>query len=452
MRIKQIITPLSYSFAVFIAAIGVFALPELNRSIGRTSVVSAATNSAASPASDSIAIYSWNLSDGGQPLISLPDHVGAGVDLSLSYSLDQFEFPLFQSVYYNQSARKYILMVIAKQGRRAQFLDLKTQPQSGAGAELNFSESGRNKLLKTKEGTVYTFATLGDGELHCSQIKDRNGLIINLHYNLQASLAQIDDVSGRRIEFSYTDDYVSAITQTWGPSAIKKQTWAITDDRTLIAQPIVSSSSTALVAKHIPSNATKPGYTAQMAADDLTLAAIFGGPGAVAAANGFEPTQLGNQYPLYRGDLIGDDGVLRRGHLSFAMHLYGNANGTGESPLYVPAGFTSHSSVPTPTDAAVLFYYPRLGRLTNVTLAVFHVADFQLSDEGARVRIGNIGGPGGSIGTYKHSHIEFYRGDTGGLPSLAARSCLRIDPATVFEATQEAIARAGTAQSDRGGY
>jgi hypothetical protein len=99
-----------------------------------------------------------------------------------------------------------------------------------------------------------------------------------------------------------------------------------------------------------------------------------------------------------------------------------------------------------------MFYYPRLGRLTDVTLAVFHVADFQLSDEGARVRIGNIGGRGGSIGTYKHSHIEFYRGDTNGLPSLAARAGLRIDPTTVFEATPEAIALASVAQSERSGY
>jgi hypothetical protein len=215
---------------------------------------------------------------------------------------------------------------------------------------------------------------------------------------------------------------------------------------------LVSVSSGSSFAKHIPSNATKPTYTAQMAADDLTLAAIFGGPGAVAAANGFEPTQLGSQYPLYRGDLIGDDGILRRGHLSFAMHLYGNADGTGDLALYVPAGFTSHTLAPTPTDAAVLFYYPRLGRLTDVTLAVFHVADFQLSDEGDRVRIGNIGGRGGSVSTYKHSHIEFYRGDTGCLPSLAARSHLRIDPATMFAPTREAIARASAAQSERGGY
>ena len=411
-----------------------------------TSFVSATTNGNTSTASDSLSIYRWNLADDNQPLISLPDHVGAGVDWSLSYSLDQFEFPLFQSVYYNQAAHKYILMVIAKQGRRAQFIDL-TTGQHNNGAGLNFMDNGGEKLLSTRGGTVYTFTPLANGELHCSRIKDRNGLVINLRYNRQASLAEIEDDSGRRIGFSYTEDYVSAITQTWGPGSIKKQTWAVADDHSLMAQPITYE-----VAKHIPSNAIKPTYTAQMAACDLTLAAIFGGPGGVAAANGFEPQHLGSQYPLYRGDLIGDDGVLRRGHLSFAMHLYGNAEGTGELSLYVPAGFTSHTSMPTPTDAAVMFYYPRLGNLTDVTVAVFHVADFQLSDGGARVRIGNIGGPGGSIGTYKHSHIEFYRGNTGGLPSPAARARLRIDPAKVFEVSREALAMVHTRQSAQAGY
>ena len=425
-------------------------IPEWSRVFVPTSFASAATNGSVLSASDSIAIFRWNLTDDDQPLINLPDHIGAGVDLSLSYSMDQFEFPLFQSVYYNQSARKYILMVIAKQGRQAQFIDLNaTQHQSNAG--LNFLDNGRDKLLSTKEGTVYTFAPLGDGELHCSQIKDHNGLVINLNYNRQSSLEEIEDTSGRRIGFSYTGDYVSAITQTWGPSAIKKQTWAVSDDRILVAQPVASSSATSAVAKHIPSNAIKAAYTAEMAACDLTLAAIFGGPGAIAAANGFEPAQLGSQYPLYRGDLIGDDGRLRRGHLSFAMHLYGSTDGTGESALYVPAGFTSHSSIPTPTDAAITFYYPRLGRLTNVTLAVFHVANFQLTNEGDRVRIGNIGGPGGSIGTYRHSHIEFYTGNTG-LPSSAARTHLRIDPATVFDVSSEALARVRVSQSNGGGY
>jgi hypothetical protein len=113
------------------------------------------------------------------------------------------------------------------------------------------------------------------------------------------------------------------------------------------------------------------------------------------------------------------------------MHLYGSADGTGETEVYVPAGFTSHSNEPSPSDAVVTFYYPRLGNFSNVTLAVFHVANFQLIPAAGRVRIGNIGGRGGSASSYRHSHLEFYRGDTG-LPTLAAREHLRIDPARVF--------------------
>lgn len=183
--------------------------------------------------------------------------------------------------------------------------------------------------------------------------------------------------------------------------------------------------------KSVPANATRQFYTVAMMESDRYLAQVFGGPGAVAAANGFEPTGLAGQYPFYRGDLRDPDGGIRRGHLSFAMHLYGSADGTGFTGLYVPLGFTKHSRVPTPTDAAVTFYYPRLGNLINVTVAVFHVANFNIVRENGRVRIGEIGGKGGSYPVYRHSHIEFYLGDVR-LPSANRRVVLRIDPTSVF--------------------
>jgi hypothetical protein len=142
---------------------------------------------------------------------------------------------------------------------------------------------------------------------------------------------------------------------------------------------------------------------------------------------------------------MGDDGRIRRGHLSYAMHLYGSADGTAETEVYVPMGFISNSNEPTPTDAAVTFYYPKLGNLTDVTLAVFHVADFHLSYEGGRVCIGRIGGPGGSIGSYRHAHLEFYRGNTG-LPLAASRVKLRIDPVTVFTSTTNTDVRIRAAE------
>jgi hypothetical protein len=406
------------------------------------------SNSEMFSANESISTYHWNLSDGGLPLVTLPDHIRGNLDLSLTYSMGQFQFPLFQSLYFNERVGKYILMVIPNRGRRAQFIDLdpvkggsqfETKDDSG----LRLADKGNLKLLSTSEGTVYTFAPFEDGELHCSQIKDRDGIVINLDYTNDSSIDTISDSSGRTIRFSYTNDYLSAVTQTWGavPAKLTK-TWAIdvlTTGSTVNRGDMRSGES-----KSIPTNAIRPAYTAEMVASDWRLARIFGGPGAVAAANGFEPRGLANRYPLYRGDLIGDDGITRRGHLSYAMHLYGSEDGTGATELYVPAGFISNSSEPSPTDAAVMFYYPKLGNLSDVTLAVFHVANFNLSYEGGRVRIGNIGGPGGSIGSYKHSHMEFYRGNTG-LPPAALRVNLRIDPAIIFASTSEIAARSKTA-------
>ena len=431
--------PSGFSSRVVFAAAGISSPGE--------SPTAEATARATSKASRSL--YRWNLSDDALPLINLPDHLDSGLDLSLTYSLDQFEFPLFQSLYYNERAGKYLLMVIRNEERshagdpgavaniRAEFIQLAAgggPEQFGADgkATLRLTDKGAAKTLSTSDGTLYTFVSLADGELHCSQIKDRSGVVINLKYTPDSSIQSIADGSGRNVSFGYTNDYVSSITQTWRAKSAKlKQTWAIADEVRFAHRPAAYVPSEAEAAKHIPSNAIKPTYTETMAASDVELAAIFGGPGAIAAANGFEPAKLGNQYPLYRGDQIGDDGRILRGHLSFAMHLYGSADGTGETEIYVPEGFISHSSEPGPTDAAVVFYYPRLGSLTNVTLAVFHVANFHLSSEGGRVHIGNIGGRGGSAPSYKHSHLEFYRGDTG-LPPMSCRAQLRIDPAMVF--------------------
>jgi hypothetical protein len=417
-------------------------IPGANPTLARAASL---TESGELSASESISIYRWNLGDDALPLVSLPNHIQGNLDLSLTYAMGDFQFPLFQSLYFNQRAGKYILMVIPNRGRQAQFIDLDSIEGRGQFAAkddsgLRLDDKGKLKLLSTSDGTVYTFAPFEDGELHCSQINDHDGLVINLKYTNDSSIDTISDSSGRTIKFSYTNEYVSAVTQTWGADPAKlTRTWII-DDHLTTGPTVDRVALRSGELKHIPKNAIKPLYTDEMAASDWILANIFGGPGAVAAANGFEPKGLASQYPLYRGDLIGDHGKILRGHLSYAMHLYGSEDGRGATELYVPMGFISNSSEPTPTDAAVTFYYPKLGNLTDVTLAVFHVANFHLSYEGERVRIGNIGGPGGSIGSYRHAHIEFYRGDTG-LPSAGSRLKLRIDPATAFASTSDIVAR-----------
>ena len=390
--------------------------------------------------------YKWNVNDRGLPLLGLPSiRLQTGLDQSLTYPLDQSSFPLFQALTYDDEHGRYLLPSLSRESKGIHFIEFspsesKNTYTSVDGANLKLIDNDNMKTVRTGDGTKYTFVRYPDGEFRCASIKDSSGVYLNLLYTANGLMLHgVVDSSGRTITFNYASDGIKSITQTWmANSEGLTKTWLVGEQPENLVDPAVKYSHSVgfVMTKALPSNAVVRQYTAGMAASDETLAQIFGGPHAVAGANGFEPAGLAAAYPFYRGDIIGDDGIERRGHLSYAMHLYGSADGTSDSPLYVPAGFSQHSGQPSPTDAVVTFYYPRLGNLTDVTLAVFHVADFQISDEGDRVRIGSIGGPGGSSAFYKHSHLEFYRGNTG-LPPLGARPGLRIDPATIFTTTSE---------------
>jgi hypothetical protein len=389
--------------------------------------------------------YRWNLIEQGLPLLGLPDaHLRTGIDQSLTYPLAQFNFPLFQALTYDDEHARYLLPSLSSESKGVHFIvfapaEGKNTYTSIDGNNIKLIDNDNMKVVRTSDGTKYTFVRYPDGEFRCASIKDSSGVYLNLLYTANGLMLHgVVDSSGRTLTFNYAGDGIKSITQTWmANSEGLTKTWLVGEQPAALIDPAVKYSHVVWAsAKTVPNNAVVRQYTPGMAVCDKMLAQIFGGPNAVAGANGFEPAGLAAAYPFYRGDIIGDDGMERRGHLSHAMHLYGSSNGTAGSPLYIPRGFTLHSDQPSPTDAAMTFYYPRLGNLTDVTLAVFHIADFQLVDEGDRVRIGNIGGPGGSSALYKHSHIEFYRGNTG-LPPLGARPGLRIDPATVFPATAD---------------
>jgi hypothetical protein len=393
--------------------------------------------------------FKWNVSDKGLPLLGLPNtRLTPGLDQSLSYPLGQFSFPIFQALNYDEENARYLVPSLSTERKGVHFIEFapaasKHTYTSIDGANLTLIDNDSMKVVRTSDGTKYIFVRYPDGEFRCASIKDSSGATLNLLYTANGLMLHgLVDSSGRTVTFNYANDGIKSVTQTWmANSEGLTKTWIVGDqaESPLIASVKFSHAVSAFT-KTLPANAVVRQYTSAMASSDKTLAHIFGGPNAVAGANGFEPAGLAVAYPFYRGNIIGDDGVERRGHLSYAMHLYGSADGTSDSPLYVPAGFTQQSGPPSPTDAAMTFYYPRLGNLTDVTLAVFHVADFQMSAEGERVRIGRIGGPGGSSAAYKHSHIEFYRGNTG-LPSLAARPRLRIDPTTVFTIASDGLGK-----------
>jgi hypothetical protein len=386
--------------------------------------------------STSANLISWNVNEKELPLLNLKGELKADFAQSLAYRLDQFNLPILQTLIYDEEDGRYLLPAFKAPSTTNHFIefavtDVKNAYVSTDGLKLSLIDNDGMKTISTSDGAKYVFVRYPDNEFHCAVIKDTTGTSINLLYTANGLVLHgMVDAAGRTVTFSYAAGGISSVTQTWmANSQGLTKTWPVGDPTRIPDAQTNYSHANAL--KLLPTTAVVRAITSELAASDKLLARIFGGPNAVAAANSFEPDGLASFYPRYRGDTVGDDGVERRGHLSYAMHLYGSADGTGDSPLYVPAGFTTHSAQPSPTDAVVTFYYPNLGNLLDVTLAVFHVADFQISNEGARVLIGRIGGPGGASPLYKHSHIEFYRGNSG-LPSLSSRAGLRIDPAKVF--------------------
>lgn len=389
-------------------------------------------------ASATIINYNWNVNDKEAPLIDFVDErIKPGLEHSLAYRMGQFRFPIFETLNYDEERGLYLLPSRASAGPETRFIefaptDAKSTYTSTDGSNIRLIDNDSMKTIRTSDGTKYIFVRYPDGEFRCASIKDASGASLNLLYTANGLMLHgIVDANGRSVRFNYDSAGLTSVTQTWMAHAEGfTKIWNVGES----PKPVDSQVKYAHVIslKALPANAVVRQYTTAMATSDRLLAQIFGGPGAVAGGNGFEPAGLAAIYPFYRGDIIGDDGVERQGHLSYAIHLYGNANGTGDSSLYIPPGFTQHSAQPTPTDAAVTFYYPRLGNMSDVTLAVFHVSGFQITNEGERVRIGSLGGPGGSSPLYKHSHLEFYRGNTG-LPSPGIRARLRIDPGKVFQ-------------------
>jgi len=382
-------------------------------------------------------IYQWNVSDREQPLLGLSQtHLQTGFDQSLVYPADQFDFLIFKALSFDEEQGRFLVPAISRDHRAQTFIEftrVETTNTYVSSDGLQLLDKDGMKIVNAADGTRYLFVRYPDDEFRCATIRKASGETINFIYTANGlALHGVVDSSRRSITFNYGKTGIESLTQTWMTNAQGfTKTWIIGDED-LLNPATKYAHGVVRTLKLLPSNAVTNEYTSEMSASDKLLASIFGGPNAVVGGNGFEPAGLAASYPFYRGDVVGYDGKIRLGHLSHALHIYGSVDGRNDSPLYVPAGFTSHSSEPSATDAAVLFYYPKLGKLSDVTLAVFHIADFQLVHEGDRVRIGNLGGPGGSSPLYKHSHIEFYRGNVGGLPAVSARPALRIDPATVF--------------------
>jgi hypothetical protein len=150
------------------------------------------------------------------------------------------------------------------------------------------------------------------------------------------------------------------------------------------------------------------------------LAKTFGGEGAYMSATGLDYTKpgLNGTPPAYRGDYTINDGRIMKGHLSTtAAHLLGSMDGSKNTNVYIP----SNGIIPKQflgkvpkTDSKgntyIFVHFNKLGNLTNVTLAIFHLDNIQKTRDGNRILVGRTGGPGGYFIDDMHAHFELYDG------------------------------------------
>jgi YD repeat-containing protein len=192
-----------------------------------------------------------------------------------------------------------------------------------------------------------------------------------------------------------------------------------------------------------PNVGDDPVYTKQMQDCDSLLARLFGGKGAVAAGNDFEPEGMGGPGQKYRGPT---EKAPTEGEFTNMMHLYGSSNGKEYTNVYVPpnpsATYANPRAYPGDVGGSYVFYYksltlPNGGRLTDVSLVVSHIKDYGFDSSSTNsskyVLIGQVGGPGGDSGgmnPYRHVHMTLVAGRVKG--SKALSSMKRIGFAKTF--------------------
>jgi hypothetical protein len=155
-----------------------------------------------------------------------------------------------------------------------------------------------------------------------------------------------------------------------------------------------------------------PTKTAEQQKCDDKIAGIFGGHGAVAAANSFEPVG-GN--PKSSGTFRGTGQDIS----DRAIHIYGNGAKNVNTGVYLPGKITG-AIYPNPQTldeykgGSFVAFYSNLNGLKNVSLIVTHLAGFtansrQQNDAGSRY-VGTTGGKGAEDEDYLHAHLELVEG------------------------------------------
>jgi RHS repeat-associated protein len=130
-------------------------------------------------------------------------------------------FPTIQEQFYDFDTANYAYMMVSTSGGRSKLTYVGNTPQGHGIYESqdgNFTQlidyGAGGALVRTSDGTSYTFVNIASGEKRCTEIKDRNGNYISIAYNSAGRPTQVTDTLARVIYFNYDlDGNLASLTQ-----------------------------------------------------------------------------------------------------------------------------------------------------------------------------------------------------------------------------------------------
>jgi RHS repeat-associated protein len=193
------------------------------------------------------------------PLVSLPGRAGLDLNLALYYNslvwtretdIIQYNsdngfpgpgfnlgFPTLQQQYLDSESGLSAYMMITPSGGRVKMLQIGTSNvyESVDGSYTQLVDNGSTALVRTTDGTQYSFVASAGGEKRCTEIKDRNGNYISATFHENGRPKTITDTLSRVFTFNYDPQgKLSSITQNRNGTSYA---WAWFDYGQLYMQP-----------------------------------------------------------------------------------------------------------------------------------------------------------------------------------------------------------------------
>src|SRR5436190_6796107 len=273
---------ISYVRGILVGLLPIFALIVMQIAAAKT--VTLPDHPVDSTGSEVATSYQWNIGDKELPLIGLSAaRLNVGFDQSLGYPTGKFDLAITRSLNFDEDGGgRYLLPTLTKE-KAVAFIELTRTGTPGTYMSiegLQLVEKSGMKIVKTFDGTSYTFTQYPDGELRCSTIKQVNGPTLFLLYTANGLMLHgMSDSTGRSVTFNYGKNGIQSLTQTWMTNLEGfTKTWSVGDDNSEDNSVKYAHAVGVKSAKFLPSNAVIRAYTSEMADCDRLLARIFGGP------------------------------------------------------------------------------------------------------------------------------------------------------------------------------